>query len=446
MDQSALITKDTTTIAERAHKRIARRLLPYLFFLYVIAYLDRVNLSYAALQMANLKWFNPEVLGFGSGIFFVGYFSLEIPGTILVERWSARKWISRIMVSWGIVAMLTAFVQTAHQFYWIRFFLGVAEAGFFPGVIVYLSHWFRYEDRAKALSMFIAAQPISNIIGSPISGLLMRIHWLGLEGWRWLFILEGIPAVLFGVVTLFYLTDWPHQAEWLPAEERDWISAELEREKKAKQRPKAITPGDTREHNLLQISRVALLTLAYVFINAAVYGFTFWMPTIVKKVWGASNTFVTLVGAIPYCVGLAGLLFIGWSSDRTRERRGHAALALMLTVTGFFFAAFVQNNPPLVLALFCVAAIGLYGYAPAFWSMPSGFLAGTAAAAAIGVINSVGNLGGFLGPYTVGYVTTKTHSFVVGVLCLSASAVVAVALILLMGNPKPHVTETGSDA
>jgi len=445
MNSSLTTTESPGALAERAHKRIARRLLPYLFFLYVIAYLDRVNLSYAALQMANEKWFNPEVLGFGSGIFFWGYFSLEIPGTILVERWSARKWISRIMVSWGIVAMFTAFVQTAHQFYWIRFLLGVAEAGFFPGIIVYLTHWFRYEDRAKALSMFIAAQPISNIIGSPLSGLLMRIHWLGLEGWRWLFILEGIPAILLGIITIFYLTDWPHQARWLPAEEREWISAELEREKKAKQLAEASTGSVARDRTLLRIGRVALLTLAYVFINAAVYGFTFWMPTITKKVWNASNLFVTLIGAIPYCVGLAGVLLIGWSSDRAKERRWHAALSLMLSAAAFFFAAMLQDHPPLVLIMFCLAAIGLYGYAPAFWSMPSSFLAGTAAAASIGVINSVGNLGGFFGPYTVGYVTSRTHSFVAGVLCLSASAIFAVGLILLFGDLKRGVRETGGD-
>ena len=225
----------TTSIAERARKRIVRRLLPYLFVLYVIAYLDRVNLSYAALEMTGALRFTPEIYGFGAGIFFVGYFLLEIPGAVLVERWSARAWIARIMISWGIIAIFTGFIHTPHQFYWIRFLLGASEAGFFPGIVVYLSHWFRYEDRAKAMAMFMAAQPISNIIGSPVSGLLLGIHWLGIAGWRWLFILEGIPAVLFGIITIFYLTDWPHQAKWLAEDEKQWIAAELQQEKQARQ-------------------------------------------------------------------------------------------------------------------------------------------------------------------------------------------------------------------
>ncbi len=210
---------DTTSIAARARRRIMRRLMPYLFILFVIAYLDRVNVGYAALQMKGDLSFTDEILGFGAGIFFWGYFLLEIPGTILVEKWSARRWIARIMISWGIVAILMGFVQTKNQFYVLRFLLGLAEAGFFPGVIVYLSHWFRSEDRAKTIGMFLAALPVSNIIGSPLSGLLLNVNWLGLHGWRWLFIVEGIPAIVFGVITIFYLTDWPHQADWLPADE-----------------------------------------------------------------------------------------------------------------------------------------------------------------------------------------------------------------------------------
>src|SRR5438034_1254008 len=208
------------SIADRARRRIMRRLMPYLFGLFVIAYLDRVNVSYAALQMKSELSFTDEVLGFGAGVFFWGYFLLEIPGSILVEKWSARRWIARIMISWGVIAILTGFVQTKNQFYLLRFLLGLGEAGFFPGVIVYLSHWFRYQDRAKVIAMFMAAQPIANIIGSPMSGLLLGINWLGLSGWRWLFIIEGMPAVIFGLITIFYLTDWPHQAKWLPTYDR----------------------------------------------------------------------------------------------------------------------------------------------------------------------------------------------------------------------------------
>jgi ACS family tartrate transporter-like MFS transporter len=217
-----------TEIGDRTRRRISRRILPFVFILYIVAFLDRVNVAYAALQMTHELGFSAEVLGLGAGIFFIGYFLLEIPGAILVERWSARKWIARIMISWGMVTTVLAFVRTPHQFYWMRFFLGMAEAGFFPGIIVYLTHWFRAEDRAKAVATFAAAVPVSNIIGSPIAGLILGVHWLGMAGWRWIFILEGIPAIVFGVITFFYLTDRPSEAKWLAPEERDWIVKELE--------------------------------------------------------------------------------------------------------------------------------------------------------------------------------------------------------------------------
>ncbi|HZR28005.1 MAG TPA: MFS transporter [Terriglobales bacterium] len=425
MNSPTVIT--TTPIAERARKRIARRLLPYLFFLYIIAYLDRVNLSYAALEMGGALGFTSEVIGFGAGIFFIGYFLLEVPGAILVERWSARAWIARIMISWGIVAVFTGFVHTPLQFYSIRFLLGASEAGFFPGIVVYLSHWFRYEDRAKAMAMFMAAQPISNIVGSPISGLLLGIHWLGLAGWRWLFILEGIPAVLFGVVTIFYLTDWPQQANWLPEDEKQWISGELEREKKTKQTGGSLT--------LRQVVGVLLLALALFFMAASVYGFNFWLPTIIKKLSGLSNLLVTLVAVLPYCVGLIAILLVGWSSDRTGERRWHAALCMIVASIGLGLSV-VSHRTDLAILMFCLAAVGMYGYLPAFWSLPTSFLTGTAAAASIGVVNSIGNLGGFAGPYAVGYITKRAHTFSAGVLCLSASALLAGGLVLLLRMPK----------
>jgi len=429
-----MVTQSTTTtsVAESARRRIARRLLPYLFFLYIIAYLDRVNLSYASLEMSGALGFTAEIIGFGAGIFFIGYFLLEIPGAILVERWSARAWIARIMISWGIVAMLTGFVHTAHQFYTIRFLLGASEAGFFPGIVVYLTHWFRYEDRAKAMAMFMAAQSISNIIGSPVSGLLLGINWLGLAGWRWLFILEGIPAVLFGIVTIFYLTDWPHQAGWLSQDEKQWISGELEREKKAKE-----TVRSYRVRDALRQPEVVLLALALFFMAGAVYGFNFWLPTILKKLSGHSNLFVTSVSALPYCIGLIATLLVGWSSDRTRERRWHAALCMIIASLGLGLSV-VSHRTDLAVLMFCLAAVGMYGYLSAFWSLPSSFLTGTAAAASIGLINSVGNLGGFAGPYAVGYISKRAHNFTAGVLCLSASALMAGVLVLLLRRSKPE--------
>ena len=412
-------------VADLARRRITRRILPYLFILYIVAYLDRNNLSYAALEMNRDLRFSPEVYGFGAGIFFAGYVLLEIPGTILVERWSARAWFARIMISWGIIAVLTGFVHTATQFYWVRVLLGAAEAGFFPGIVVYLSHWFRYADRAKAFALFMAAQPISNMIGAPISGLLLGINWLGLPGWRWLFILEGIPAVILGVVTLVYLTDWPHQARWLPDAERQWITTELEEERRVRQEAHPYGVWQT-----LGQRRVVLLIVAYFFIAASVYGFTFWVPTIVKNLSGFSNLAVSLLSALPYCVGLGGILFVGWSSDRTGERRWHTAFPMVVAGIGLALAVVSQNVPLMMISMFSLAAAGMYGYIPAFWSLPSSFLTGTVAAVSIGLINSIGNLGGFAGPYIVGYLNRTTHSFSAGVICLSLSAVLAAGLVL----------------
>jgi MFS transporter, ACS family, tartrate transporter len=401
------------------------RIMPYVFLLYIIAFLDRVNVSYAALAMKDDLGFSDEVLGLGAGIFFIGYFLLEIPGTILVEKWSARGWIARIMISWGIVAVLMGFIQTKPQFYTARLLLGAAEAGFFPGIIVYFSHWFRYEDRAKAVALFMAAIPISNIIGSPLSGALLGVNWYGLAGWRWLFIIEGAPAIIFGVVTIFYLTDRPHQADWLPVDERQWLIDELEKEKKAKQRAHSYSIMQAFKHR-----EVVLLALSYFFMVTAVYGFTFWLPTILKRLSGSSNLVVTLISAIPYCVGLVAILVVGWSSDRTKERRWHTAISMMVAGVGLLLSAAVQDEVALAVLMFCIAGAGMYSYLPGFWALPTSFLTGTAAAASIGLINSIGNLGGFAGPYIVGYLSQATHSFLGGVIYLALSALVASGLVI----------------
>src|SRR5438105_7351568 len=244
-------------VASRARHRIARRLLPFLFLLYVIAFLDRMNVGAAALQMPHDLGFSEGVIGFGAGIFFLGYFLLEIPGALIVERWGARRWIARIMITWGLMTVLMAFIHTSRQFYIVRFLVGAAEAGFLPGIIVYLTYWFRYQDRGKAVAFFSAANPLSYVIGSPLAGLLLGLSWLGMRGWRWLFIIEGIPAVVLGVITLWYLTDWPEQASWLPADEKSWITSELQREKEAKKKR-------FRSHSVAQALRhrdVILLTL-----------------------------------------------------------------------------------------------------------------------------------------------------------------------------------------
>src|SRR5438132_4595756 len=254
-------------VGRRARHRIARRLLPYLFVLYVIAFLDRMNISAAALQMPRDLGFSDRVVGMGAGIFFLGYLLLEIPGALIVERWSARKWIARIMISWGLMTVLMAFIHTSRQFYVVRFLVGAAEAGFLPGVIVYLTHWFRYQDRAKAVAFFYAANPLSYVIGSPLAGLLLGLSWLGMRGWRWLFIIEGIPAAVVGIITLWYLTDWPRQADWLPADEQLWITTELEREKESKKRRHSLNVWQALRHR-----DVILLTLCYFCAMTGSYG------------------------------------------------------------------------------------------------------------------------------------------------------------------------------
>lgn len=420
-------------IAVRTRRRITRRLMPFLICLFMVAFLDRVNVSYAALEMTKDLNFNPEIFGFGAGIFFFGYFLFEIPGTLLVETWSARKWLARIIISWGILAVLMGFIQNSTQFYIARFLLGAAEAGFFPGVIVYLSHWFRYQDRAKAVAMFMAAIPISSILGAPLSGLVLGINWFGLAGWRWVFILEAIPAIILGIATIFYLTDQPKDAKWLAEDEREWISAELLREKEIKKAQRHFSVWEAFRHR-----NVLFLAAGYFCAVTSVYGFNFWLPTILKGLSGYTNLQVSAIAALPYCAGLIAMLVVGWSSDRTRERRWHTAFSLAAVSAGLFLSALAAENVALAVAFFCLAGAGLYSYLPGFWAIPAAFLTESAAAAAIGLINSVGNLGGFVGPYIVGYLNNKTNSFYAGIIYLSCSAMLAAGLILLVR----HSTET----
>lgn len=416
-------------VAERTRRRTMRRLIPFLFLLYVIAYLDRVNISYAGLEMTRELHFSNEIFGFGAGIFFVGYFLLEIPGTMLVELWSARKWIARIMISWGLLASLTGLIHTAHQFYWIRFVLGAAEAGFFPGVIVYVTHWFRYQDRGRALALFMTAQPISNLIGAPLSGLLMKIHWLGYGGWRWVLILEGVPAVVFGVVTLFYLEDWPKDARWLSDEERGWLVGELEREKQVKKATKPLSVWQALRHR-----DVILLTLVYFFRVTGTYGFIIWLPKIVQKLSGMGTFKVTLATAIPYLLSLPVMLWVGWRSDKTGERRWHTALPTISMAIALALSQWAGANVTLAIAMYSIAAMGLFSALATFWALPTMFLSEAAAAACIGLINSVGNLGGFAGPYVIGFLSNKTGSYAAGVFYLVGSMLVSGLLVLGVGR------------
>jgi ACS family tartrate transporter-like MFS transporter len=423
-------------VAQRARKRIARRILPFLFLLYIIAFLDRMNVGAAALQMPADLGFDDRVVGLGAGMFFIGYLALEIPGALIAEHWSARRWIARIMISWGIVTVFMAFIHTPRDFYLVRFFVGAAEAGFFPAVIVYISHWFRASDRAKAVARFYAANPLSYVIGSPLAGLLLGISWLGLRGWRWLFILEGIPAILFGAMTLFYLTDWPRQARWLPEDERDWIVRVLEQEKQAKQRVRSYTIWQGLVHR-----DVILLTCCYFCATTGGYGIAFWLPTILKRLSGQSDVRVTLFAALPYLAGFVLQQVNGWHSDRKLERRWHAAAAIFLCAISLLLAVvFGSTNTTLAVILFTLVGGCYFSFHPCFWAVPTAFLTESAAAASIGLINSLGNLGGFVGPLMMGYLVHRTHSFQAGLLYLVGSLCLSGILMLAIGVGRGHVS------
>jgi sugar phosphate permease len=422
-------------VAQRARHRIAWRLLPFLFLLYVVAFLDRMNVGTAALQMPHDLGFSEGVIGMGAGVFFLGYFLLEIPGALIAERWSARRWIARIMISWGLVTALMAFIHTSRQFYVIRFLVGAAEAGFLPGVIVYLTHWFRYQDRAKAVAFFYAANPLSYVIGSPLAGLLLGLSWLGMRGWRWLFIIEGIPAVVLGVITIWYLTDWPNQAAWLPDDEKSWITAELQREKDAKNRRRSFRVSEALRHR-----DVILLTMCYFCAMTGSYGIAFWLPTILKRLSGQSDLKVTLLAALPYIAAFITQQVNGWHSDRTRERRWHAAIPVFVCGLALAFAVLYSSNLHMSVGLFVVAGGAFYGFQPVFWAVPTLFLSESAAAASIGLINAVGNLGGFIGPMVIGYLAHRTHSFSPGLLYLVASLFVSGSLMLAVGRQSAHAS------
>ncbi|MDB6129589.1 MAG: major facilitator superfamily 1 [Verrucomicrobiales bacterium] len=370
-----------------------------------------------------------EAYGIAAGIFFIGYSLLEIPGSLLVERWSARLWISRIMLTWGVIAVAMGFIQNTHQFYGSRFLLGMAEAGFFPGLLVYLSHWFRAADRAKAIALFMAAVPLSNMFAGPLSGKLLGVHWLGLAGWRWIFICEGFPAIILGFLVLKYLTDRPSKATWLEPEERDWITRELEKDTRH-------LAGKHHYSEAFKNPQVLLLVIIYFFGVCSFYGLGLWLPSMVKKLSGYNNFQVTVLASLPYWAALASMLLLGWSSDRTQERRWHCSISLIIGAIGLMGSVWLQDKVIPAMALFCLAGFGIYGYLPCFWALPSRYVTGAAAATAVGLINSFGNLGGFVGPSVVGYLKDKSHNFETGLAFLAGTALIAGLLILLLPSSR----------
>lgn len=379
-------------------------------------------MAYAAIGMSRELGFSDRVFGMGAGIFFVSYVALQVPGALLVERWSARKMISATMIAWGSLTALTAFVHTPAQLYLARAVLGAAEAGFFPGVIVYLSHWFIHEDRAKATSNFMAAIPVSFVIGSPLAGWILGRSWFAVEGWRWLFVLEGMPAIGLGAVAFFYLTDWPAEATWLSAEQRHWTDQRLQEERPARAQAMPIKEALR--------SRTILLLAAVTFLDYFVlYSFYFWFPTILKRQSGFSDVHVGLLGALPYLGSLIAMQINGWHSDKARERHWHSAVPLFIAAGGLLGLMAQPRSIQVSLPLFTMVSIGI-AYLATFWPIPTEILSQSAAAAAVGTVNAFGSIAGFAGPYLFGYLNTRTGSSSYGLCVMMVAAVAGGVLIL----------------
>jgi len=420
-------------VSTRAIARIRRRLIPFLALLYFVAYLDRVNVGFAALQMNAALGISPLEYGRGAGIFFLGYFLFEVPSNLALARVGARVWIARIAIVWGIVSIAAMFAVGPRSFAALRFLLGAAEAGFFPGVVLYFTYWFPARERARAVAQFSTASMAAGIVGAPLSGVLLSMRGVaGLDGWQWLFLVEGVPAIVLGVVALVYLTDGPAGARWLPEDERTWLLDVLRRERDSSPRPQA----HTLRIGLLDPGVWRLAAVLFLIVTSG-YGFSFFLPQIVKRLSGASDLAVGLWTAVPFLVAAIGMIVIAAHSDRTGERRWHVAGCAALASAGLASSS-LTGLPVAALAALSIGAIGLYGATPPFWSLPTAFLRGDAAAAGIGLINSVGNLGGFVGPFLMGWLQGASGDFRIGLRVLAASAIASAVVVLTVASRKSH--------
>jgi len=408
--------------------KVSARLVPFLVICYFVAYLDRVNVSFAALTMNRDLGLSASQYGFGAGIFFIAYFIFEVPSNLLLERFGARKWIARIMFTWGLISGAMAFVGGPTSFYVLRALLGVAESGFFPGIIFYLTLWFPAVYRARIIGYFMAAIPLSTVLGAPVSGLLLGLDgFMGMKGWQWLFIIEAAPSLVLAGFVLFYLTDRPADATWLQPDERAWLVRRLDAEYAQR-----TTRHDFSVMQALMNPKVLALSVVYFGAVATNYGLSFFLPQIVKA-FGLTNFQTGLVSALPYAVGLVSIVWWGHRSDRLRERRFHAAFPLAVAAAGIA-ASTVFDNPALKMLALSIAGFGIFGNLPVFWTLPTAFLSGAAAAGGIALINSIGNLAGFAGPYAMGAIKDWTGGYTAGLLCLSAAGFLAMMLVLALGH------------
>ncbi len=421
-------------------RAVKLRIIPFILLLYVIAVLDRTNIGFAALTMNTALGVSSRQFGFLAGVFFLGYFFFELPSNLLLQRLGARIWLARIMVSWGVLATLGGLVRSVHQLYALRFLLGVAEAGFYPGIILYFTYWFPKRERAQAVALFMIGMPLTSVLGAPLSGFLLdHVHWLGYSSWRWLLILEGVPAVLAGVLTWFRLPSRPPDARFLSPAEKQWLLAEL-----AKEEPPA-------QHGLaalrvLASGRVWLLTLIYFAFLTGWYSISFWMPLAVKALSVRySNTLVGILVMVPHLVGLLGMVLVARRSDRAQERRYHSAIPALAAGAALLLQG-ATASPFWSIVFLSMAVLGVYSFFGPFWSLPTEFLAGFAAASGIAVINSFANLGGFVGPYAIGRITEMTGSVSRGLAVVGLSFLVAAVLIFALPAEESTVAGRQSTA
>src|SRR5579864_4175838 len=415
-------------------RKLRIRLLPFLFALYVVAFIDRINLGFAALTMNRELAITSQQFGFAAGVFFWRYFLFEIPSNLMLHKIGARVWMARILITWGTVATLTGFVQSANQLYIARFALGLAEAGYFPGIVLYLGYWFRQREKAQAIALILVGIPLASILGAPISGFILdHAHWLGLSSWRWLLILEGLPAVMSMFLTYFLLPDRPEHAKFLAADEKQWLRTELAREEQQKL--------ERRQYSALQAltnGRVWHLVSIYFGLMIGLYTLNFWAPQLVRSLSGRySNSVVGLLVMIPYLAGFVGMILVSRSSDRRLERRYHVAIPAIIAGTALVLLG-TTRSPFFSVALLSLLAVGVFSILGPFWALPSEFLTGFSAAAAIALINSLGNLGGFAGPYTIGAIAMKTGNIYVGLAMAGVLLFVSAVLVLLL--PKETLT------
>jgi ACS family tartrate transporter-like MFS transporter len=414
--------------------RVTRRLVAFAFLCYVVAYVDRVNIGFAASALRRDLHLSDSAYGIGAGLFFLGYCLFEIPSNLVLERVGARRWIARIMIAWGLVSMATMFVTGVRSFFIARVLLGVAEAGFFPGMVLYLTYWIPASERARCGALFMMAAPVSFIIGAPVSEALLRLDGaLGLAGWQWLFLAEGLPAVVLGVAALFVLTDRPEQATWLPQDEREWLARTMREEGEAR------GAGGVGRHGSLAPAfaspKVWLLSTVYFLNTLVTYGVFLWFPTILRDAAGRGGMRLTLVSAIPFVGALVAMVLIGRHSDRTGERKGHVAACALTGAAGLIVAILFPKSVTMLIAGFTLSQIGQRSVMSVFWAIPPMLLAGTAAAAGIALINAIGNLGGFVGPAAMGTLHHLTGTYTGGLLVLACALVLEAALVMTLRLP-----------